>query len=247
MKPPVVPASERRFAPAAQLQSSGELSKKQILAFTKEATKMLLDDTSLAMLEAASTPQAAGSLSVQWQRQLLEHHGIEMDFGCRMLGMTPQRFGGDSEVMDAFKAFQQACGASMQKARKDKDQPPSMAKLSMAERRFNPAAQLQSSGELSKKQILTFTTECARMLLSDESINMLVQAGAQGGQQAIGQLSVMWQRQLLEHHGIEAEFGCHALGETATRFGSDKDVMKKFMAFQTACQKAMQKAAAKLA
>ena len=116
MKPPVVPESERRFAPAAQLQSSGELSKKQILAFTKEATKMLLDDTSLAMLEAASTPQAAGSLSVQWQRQLLEHHGIEAEFGCHALGETATRFGSDKDVMKKFMAFQTACQKAMQKA-----------------------------------------------------------------------------------------------------------------------------------
>ena len=77
---------------------------------------MLFDDDSMRMLEAASNAQHAGQLSVQWQRQLLEHQGIEMDFGCRALGQTPHRFHSDKEVMKQFMAFQQACMTSMQKA-----------------------------------------------------------------------------------------------------------------------------------
>ena len=60
--------------------------------------------------------QEMGSLSVQWQRQLLEQNGIQMDFGCRALGEVPQRFGADKEVMTAFKHFTEACSLSMQKA-----------------------------------------------------------------------------------------------------------------------------------
>jgi hypothetical protein len=53
---------------------------------------------------------------VQWQRQLLEHHGIQMDFGCRALGETPMRFGSDTEVMTAFEGFAKTCMMSVKRA-----------------------------------------------------------------------------------------------------------------------------------
>ena len=46
-KPPSLPVGERRFAPAETLQTTGELSKQQILAFTTECAKVRLDDASI--------------------------------------------------------------------------------------------------------------------------------------------------------------------------------------------------------
>ena len=126
-KPPEVGVDARRFTPAATLQSDGDLSRAKTLKFTREAATMLVDETSIAQLAKVArdapgpvggpaSQQAVGQLSVQWQRQLLEHHGIQMDFGCRALGTTPVRFGSDKEVMTAFQAFTAACMQSMKMA-----------------------------------------------------------------------------------------------------------------------------------
>ena len=55
-------------------------------------------------------------LSVAWQREMLEHLGIEQDYGCHALSRVPQRFGDDQELMRAFKGFQMACMMSLKKA-----------------------------------------------------------------------------------------------------------------------------------
>ena len=54
---------------------------------------MLLADDSIALLAKASSSTAAmAQLSVRWQRELLEHLGIQMDFGCQALGEVTQRY-----------------------------------------------------------------------------------------------------------------------------------------------------------
>ena len=83
-----------------------------------QATEMLQSDESLEMLAACENMTALGNLSVSWQRELLEHLGVEMDHGCRALGETPARFADDEEVMTAFQAFQRMCGESAQLATK---------------------------------------------------------------------------------------------------------------------------------
>ena len=188
---------------------------------------------------------------MQWQRQLLEHHGIQMDFGCRALGDVPRRFGSDKEVMTAFREFQVACTTSMQKACQrhmiDQNKP---ADVAPEARRFKPAAHLQDDGDLSRSKILKFTREAATVLMNDESIRLLARVGrlAPGGpksqeaMQAMGTLSVQWQRQLLEHHGIQMDFGCRALGETPMRFGSDTEVMTAFETFAQTCMKSVKRA-----
>ena len=64
----------------------------------------------------ATTMNQAGEMSVRWQREILEHLGVQMDHGCRALGEVPMRFQDDEEVITSFQKFQQACGESMQKA-----------------------------------------------------------------------------------------------------------------------------------
>jgi len=115
-KPPVAPIEKRRFAPAASLQTEGELSREKILEFTRKAREMLFSAESLKLLRAAGSQSAGGKLSVQWQRELLEHVGVQMDHGCQMLGMVPHRYGSDKEVLEAFNGFASACQSSMEKA-----------------------------------------------------------------------------------------------------------------------------------
>ena len=116
-KPPTKPVVERRFAPkAGALQTSGALSRDFVLAFARQCTEMLTSVTSIEQLAACDSMSAIGALSVTWQRELLEHLGCDMDHGCRALGDVPMRFHDDSEVMNAFKAFQHACSTSAQRA-----------------------------------------------------------------------------------------------------------------------------------
>ena len=60
--------------------------------------------------------QRIGQLSVTWQRELLEHLGVQMDFGCRALSEIPHRFGSDQELLASFQQFQMACSKSAQLA-----------------------------------------------------------------------------------------------------------------------------------
>ncbi|KAG8460574.1 hypothetical protein KFE25_011349 [Diacronema lutheri] len=107
----------RRFKPAnveggEALQSSGSLTREQVMRFTTEAARWLLERESIEML-ARVDDATRGPLSVSWQREYLEHLGVEQDFGCRQLALVPERFKGDEGLLKAFAAFQAACMASM--------------------------------------------------------------------------------------------------------------------------------------
>lgn len=117
-KPVAKPAAERRFAPRdGPLQKSGPLDRALVLAFTRKCAEVLTSDESVTLLsKCCPDMQALSNLSVTWQRELLEHVGVDMDHGCRALGEVPMRFQQDNEVIKAFQAFQQACGTSAQKA-----------------------------------------------------------------------------------------------------------------------------------
>eukprot|EP00966_Prymnesium_polylepis_P261824 6048061-Prymnesium_polylepis.1 len=65
--------------------------------------------------------KAAGMLAITWQREYLEHIGIQQDFGCQALARIPKRFGSDRQVAEAFQEFQKACMYCVQKARVTKE------------------------------------------------------------------------------------------------------------------------------
>jgi len=251
-KPPEVAESERRFKPAdGPLQTDGELSRSTILKFTRDVAAQLSSEETIELLSKSGGQQQACALSVQWQRQLLEANGVQMDFGCRALGEVPNKHGQDKEVMTAFADFQKACQQSLQKAMHaeqiERTKPPEVA---ASERRFVPAAELQKDGELSRSKILKFTREAAAVLVDEESIALLVAAAkaapggpmSQAGQSLMGQVSVQWQRQLLEKNAVQDDFGCRALGEVPQRFGKDAEVMTAFQGFTNACMQSMKMA-----
>ena len=92
-KPAVKPPGQRRFEAAeGALQLDGELAREFVLRFCKECVAMLMSPESIALLVAAEATREAPSLSVCWQRELLEHLGVEQDFGCRVLSNVPRRF-----------------------------------------------------------------------------------------------------------------------------------------------------------
>ena len=165
------------------------------------------------------------------ERQMLEHVGVQMDFGCTELSRVPHRFAADPQVLASFQAFQEACQMSLTRA---------FARANgERERRFAPAESLQSEGKLGREKILEFTSAAVTMLTSEESQALL---GKADGPQEAGALSVTWQRELLEHLGVEMNFGCAQLGLASKRFENDAKVMKAMYTFQTTCQTSIQQA-----
>ena len=109
--------SERRFAPKeGALQTEGLLSRETTLLFTTKCAEMLLSEQTKTILDKCTSMQEVSTLSVQWQRELLEHVGVEMDFGCKQLGNTPARFPDDKDVLKAFNEFVSACQQSAESA-----------------------------------------------------------------------------------------------------------------------------------
>jgi len=239
-KPSKKPADERRFAPKeGTLQSSGPLDRPFVLSFTRKCKEMLTSEESIELLAACDSVSAIGTVSVQWQRELLEHLGVDMDHGCRALGEVPARFHSDGEVLEAFRAFQMACNSSCQDAQK-KLEAKTNKPLVPGERRFAPKeGTLQSDGPLDRPFVLSFTRKCKEMLISEESTELLAACDTLDD---IGRLSVQWQRELLEHLGVEMNHGCQALGEVPGRFSDDRKVLEAFHEFQMACQSSCQDA-----
>ena len=64
--------------------------------------------------------------------------------------------------------FARTCQLSIQKAAQ-----PKVDDLPESERRFKPAAKLQSDGQLTKKQYLEFFTKCTQMMMSKETVGLL--------------------------------------------------------------------------
>jgi hypothetical protein len=108
-------AKWERFAKADKLQADGKMSRAQVLRFSTGIVAELMKEEALQQF-AKLPDDKAGQLSVLWQRQYLQSIGIEQEFGCRQLSLVPMRFKDDQEVQRAFKAFQTACVASIQKA-----------------------------------------------------------------------------------------------------------------------------------
>ena len=52
---------------------------------------------------------------------MLEHLGVEQDYGCRALSNVPRRFEADPEVLRAFKGFQTGCVVSLKKAASERE------------------------------------------------------------------------------------------------------------------------------
>ena len=103
-------------AMSEKLAVAAERERAFVMNFTKKCFDVLMSEESINLLAQCKDQQEIGQLSVIWQRELIEHFGVQMDFGCQKLGDVPRRFSDDTEVMQSFMRFQQACGESAQKA-----------------------------------------------------------------------------------------------------------------------------------
>ena len=195
---------------------------------------------------AADASQAAASDTLcRWQREWIESQGIEHMVGFRAVWTIGEAFkpqlGGTqddptrtNELLHAFGRLRLAMQRTISRAIPT-------AQPTVTKRRFAPkSGALQTSGELTREQAIAFTTQCAQMLLSDESIAMLARAPSTS---AMATLSVSWQRELLEHLGIQMDFGCASLGEVPHRFADDDELLAAFDRFQLACETSAEKAA----
>ena len=177
------------------------------------------------------------------QREYAEHFGVEQELGMRELGALAAGDAGelDAETRKAFEAMRAARDAlkkSVEEAEGEKKESSRPTVSVPGSLRYEPAAELQSEGELRRELILRFCQDMVRELMSEETIAAL----AEVPQEKAGPLSVLWQRQYLESLGVEQEFGCEQLSMTPVRFPDDMEVMRRFKAFQTACAISMQKA-----
>lgn len=271
MQRPPDDISARRFQPKSSLEitSKDQLDKPKMLEVLRGMTKWIGSDETAKLLEqvavaAFAEGRSGGHVAEQyaqqkamaslamWQREWLESIGVAQDAGFRALWAIPETYEPqprDSKDPDAistnvllqtFGSLRMAIQNVMQRALIEAIKP---QVKSPEQRRFAPkeggAEALQRTGPLSRDFILTFTKKCVEMLMDEESVELLSQCE---GMNEIGQLSVGWQRELLEHLGVEQDYGCRKLGEVPHRFGDDPEVMQNFAKFQQACSQSAQAA-----
>ena len=198
---------------------------------------------------AQAAQQAMMSQLAMWQREWFESQGIAQDVGMRALWAIPETFTpqprsstdpdavSTNALLQAFGSLRTAIQSAFQNAMLEATKP---AERPAEQRRFPPKeGEMQRTGVLSREFVLAFTTKCVEVLMNDESLTML---SACSGMQEMGMLSVSWQRELLEHLGVQMDFGCRALGDVPMLFGQDQEVLEKFKSFQQACSDSAQQA-----
>ena len=261
----------RRFMPVAKLVEQPPMDDKKLLELVTAITAFVDADESRGRLGAAAlaaideaggpheqsaVPMAQSRMMAQiacWQREYFESLGLDQDVTMRAVWSIAETFtpklkpsadapaesaAGARELLQAFGALRMAVQAQITHAILETTKPESKPE---AERRFPAkAGALQRSGPLDRETVLAFTRKCTEVLLSEDSIDRL--AAVAHSMSAVGNLSVTWQRELLESFGVDMDHGCRALGDVPTRFQDDQEVLHSFMGFQQACGTSAQKA-----
>jgi hypothetical protein len=230
----------RRFQPAARLSRSGEPERDTLLSILTGIEEwMRTAETRRQLSEAAARGEPPQCLLFRQQREYLESRGLEQDFGMQQVWTIPARFTDDKDDMRiAHKRLRELCEMLPKEAVVDASKPDVKPP---GQRRFEAAeGALQTEGELSRDFVLRFCKEAVAMLMAPESIDLLVAAEAQ---REAPSLSVCWQREMLEHLGVEQDYGCRALSNVPRRFEGDAEVLRAFKGFQTGCVVSLKKAA----
>ena len=109
------------------------------------------------------------------------------------------------------------------------------APLPAAERRFQAADILQSSGVLSREQLFTFFTS-AKLMIEEPATHKLLFASA-GAVKELGDRLLVWQLELLESLGVEREWGTVQMQPTTVvaRFPMDKELQEAMQGFVSSC------------
>mmetsp|Transcript_4975 Transcript_4975/g.12858 ORF Transcript_4975/g.12858 Transcript_4975/m.12858 type:complete len:540 (-) Transcript_4975:355-1974(-) len=258
----------RKFQPAASLQREGELTDARLLDLI-ESTESIVADPELKpelMNTMRTTGHGADSILIRWQREYLESVGLEQDFAVGQLRKLPMRAqkaaaakSTDAEASELGRTF-----AALRKMANMLEQLGAAATIEVSRptpreialRRFKPSdieggPPLQTTGILSREQVIAFCDGCSKFLLEDDSLEILSSVD----ENTMGALSVSWQREYLEHLAIEQDFGCRQLSLVPERYKSDRGVLTSFANFQKACVTSMktcqlrrqEKAAARIA
>mmetsp|Transcript_10035 Transcript_10035/g.25995 ORF Transcript_10035/g.25995 Transcript_10035/m.25995 type:complete len:551 (+) Transcript_10035:56-1708(+) len=245
--------STRRIQPAAELQSEGELPIAKLIGIIEQVTKHVAgnEDVKAALMEEVKAGAPPQVTLVRWQREFLEHCGLQQDFGISLIKSVPAAAqkaalagkGPDCAEARALQALT-VMNESINNLGRDASieaRKPTLAEIER--RRFRPAnadngPALLTEGKVPREMLLRFCTEVYKVLISEESISQL----ASTPPEKMGELSIAWQREYLEHVGIEQDHGCRELSDIPRRFQEDREMLKAFQAFQTACMIAMKKA-----
>lgn len=255
-------SGKRIFSPASSLKSDGDMSLAELTEVVQRIDKELTADKSREMLTVAvKAGQDAGNVLIRWERELLEQEGLQQDYGIGQLRAIPSRVNQDrsaagevpEEGLRALEGIQTLAEHIETMSREIEIEVTKPQPQELEKRRFKPADMdggppLQRSGLLTREQLMRFCTGIKDILVSDESISLL----AERSMQDAGLLSVTWQREYLEHLGIEQvmaegstgggrrdarscspvlalrppgtqDFGCNALVPSAQRFVNQND------------------------
>ena len=216
---------------------AGAISLAKLLEVIVGMTDWIASDETLEVLQshlrAPTAPIPPGILLRRWQREYMEHCGVEQDFGVASISSAAQ---GSDEIGVAVGKLSQLCASVQQRAISS-----TMRAGPAGERRFKPrddGGTMQTQGKLAKKQAIAFCQGIAKELMSPESLQLLASMSPDLAKFA----NIRWQREYLEFCGIEQDFGCQALSNLPNWYGRDEEVARSFKMFQTACGIAMKKA-----
>ncbi|KAL1524739.1 hypothetical protein AB1Y20_019622 [Prymnesium parvum] len=253
---PSADPKKRRYKPAGSLQASGEVDAALLLEIVEGLDAEVNTAESRAKLIESfqkEPPVNGRLLYTRWQREYLESKGVEHEFGMKAVYMIPQRkqkacgAGGEAKEMlekveAAFLKMKKMAEAFVESAMIEASRPP---EVPVELRRFAPAkGELQTEGDFSREKALEFLTGVKDVLMSEESIKLVAKCPGEGQEfmKHAGMLAITWQREYLEHVGVQQDFGCQALNRVPGRFSKDQEVLLAFQDFQKACMYCVQKA-----
>uniref|UniRef100_A0A6V1NU63 Uncharacterized protein n=1 Tax=Heterosigma akashiwo TaxID=2829 RepID=A0A6V1NU63_HETAK len=116
-----------RGSKPAELQSSGSLTKAQVLDFFEAVNSHMTLDATKEELEKIykdgdNEPQPVNAAVVEMQRDMLEAMGIEKEFGVGELNKLQSEFGTDRAVMEGMKEFAMTASYAVKEAVMGKEQ-----------------------------------------------------------------------------------------------------------------------------
>jgi hypothetical protein len=167
---------ERRWAVKKPMRTDGKLSRQEMLNMMGGLVEMYMsEDTSTALLQALEKGENMQEMMKQWQHDYMEGIGFEKSFVITQWQAVGQNFGQDREVLTALKRCQMAAMIAMQQTGVQK------IDLRPAEERLvKPADEIQTTGALSREQLMTYINKCCAMLMDPGTLKLFNQAHKEG-------------------------------------------------------------------
>lgn len=197
----------RRLTPSHSLKMTGSATREELVRYLNKAVGLLQSPETLDLLRRC---QAAGDdmrrCVVRWQHEALEWAGLERHHGFAQVNAIITRYAADKALCAALRTMQaakrelfiQACLPNVRAA--------AMA----SERRFPAATTLQTEGIIDVSVV-----ERLGQLFGNAIDSEAFGATVRRRGEAPSIVAVRWQRELLEHLGVEQDWGVRALGQMA--------------------------------